>query len=91
MLESTTLVITGAAGTLGQAAARCAHRHGARVIGLDVVDGGSLSHLDAYHQVDLLDRQATIACFQGLGEFDALINIAGGFLVTQRMLKMFRK
>lgn len=79
MLESSTMVITGAAGTLGQATARCAHRHGARIIGLDVVDTNSLSHVDDYHQVDLTDREATAACFLALGQFESLVNVAGGF------------
>ncbi|RLQ23177.1 SDR family NAD(P)-dependent oxidoreductase [Seongchinamella sediminis] len=79
MLANNRIVITGAAGTLGQAAAKVAKEKGAEVIGLDVVAADSLDHVDSYHQVDLLDRAATTSCFTRLGDFDALLNIAGGF------------
>ncbi len=79
MLENCRIVITGAAGTLGQATAKVARNQGAEVIGLDVVQTDSLDHVDQYHQVDLLDREATATCIKALGKFDALINIAGGF------------
>ena len=79
MLQNKRVVITGAAGTLGQAAAAVAHRHGAEVIGLDIVPSATLPGDGSYHTLDLLDREATIACITGLGDFDALLNIAGGF------------
>lgn len=79
MLENTRIVITGAAGALGQATAAVATAQGAEVIGLDVVETTTLPHTASYHRVDLLDREATLACIGDLGQFDALINIAGGF------------
>ena len=79
MLQNLRVVITGAAGTLGQTTAELARRQGAHVIGLDVVDTGSVAHVDEYFSVDLLDRAATRACFEALGGIDVLVNIAGGF------------
>lgn len=79
MLQNLRVVITGAAGTLGQATAAKAKTDGAHVIGLDIVDAASVANTDQYQRVDLLDRGATLACFQSLGSIDVLINIAGGF------------
>ena len=79
MLQNLRVVITGAAGTLGQATAAKAREQGARVIGLDIVDAASVPNADEYRQVDLLDRDATLACFNSLGGVDILVNIAGGF------------
>jgi len=69
MLSNKRIVITGAAGTLGQAAAACARGQGAQVIGLDIIEATSVPNTD----------EATQDCFHGLGEIDALLNIAGGF------------
>ena len=79
MLEQKRFVITGAAGTLGQAAAKTARHQGAYVIGLDIVDRQQLENTDEYHQVDLMDPAATQACFDKIGDFQVLANIAGGF------------
>ncbi len=79
MLNNKRVVITGAAGTLGQAAATVAVSHGAEVIGLDIVESATMPGGGSYHQVDLLDREATRNCIAGLGSFNALLNIAGGF------------
>ncbi len=79
MLQNLRVVITGAAGTLGQATAALARQQGAHVIGLDVVDTGSVAHVDEYFSVDLLDRAATRDCFEALGGIDVLVNVAGGF------------
>mgnify|MGYP001611114483 CR=1 FL=1 len=79
MLQNLRVVITGAAGTLGQATAAKAREEGAYVIGLDVVDTESVAGVDRYQRVDLLDREATLACFESLGKIDILVNIAGGF------------
>ncbi|TGD71381.1 SDR family oxidoreductase [Mangrovimicrobium sediminis] len=79
MLDKLRVVITGAAGSLGQAAAEKARASGAYVIGLDIVDTQSLANTDEYHQVNLMDRDATRECFAALGDIDALCNIAGGF------------
>ncbi len=79
MLENLCVVITGAAGTLGQATAERARQLGARVIGLDIVGATHLDNIDEYRQLDLMDRQATAECFQSLGRVNVLTNIAGGF------------
>lgn len=79
MLKNLRVVITGAAGSLGQATAQKARQSGAHVIGLDIVDSAALANTDEYRRVDLMNRQATLDCFQSLGKVNALINIAGGF------------
>jgi len=79
MLKNLRVVITGAAGSLGQAAAAKAQQYGAHVIGLDIVDATAMANTDEYRQLDLLDRQATLDCFASIGRIDALLNIAGGF------------
>lgn len=79
MLNNKRIVITGAAGALGQAAAKKARQSGAQVIGLDIVVASNLPHTDQYVQLNLMDRDATLACFKALGSIDALFNIAGGF------------
>ncbi len=79
MLDNLRVVITGAAGSLGQATAEKARSSGAYVIGLDIVEADSFANTDEYHQVNLMDRDATRACFEALGDIDALCNIAGGF------------
>ena len=79
MLHNLRVVVTGVAGTLGQATAAAAREQGAHVVGLDIVDAASVTHADEYRQLDLLDRAATLACFRSLGSIDALVNIAGGF------------
>ncbi|MDH4040865.1 MAG: SDR family NAD(P)-dependent oxidoreductase [Gammaproteobacteria bacterium] len=79
MLDNLRVVITGAAGSLGQATAAKARQCGAHVIGLDIVAATSLANTDEYLQLDLLDREATLACFKSLGKLDVLVNIAGGF------------
>ncbi len=79
MLDKLQVVITGAAGTLGQAVAACARGYGARVTGLDIVETDSVPNCDDYHQLDLLDRETTRALFRELGHVDVLCNIAGGF------------
>lgn len=79
MLQNLRVVITGAAGALGQATAAKAREGGAHVIGLDIVDAASVAGTDQYQRVDLLDREATLGCFESLGNIDVLVNIAGGF------------
>lgn len=79
MLKNRHVVITGAAGTLGQATAKKARDYGARVTGLDIVDAESLANTDEYQQLNLLNREATLAYFKSLDRADALFNIAGGF------------
>ena len=79
MLSNKRIVITGAAGTLGQAAAACARDQGAHVIGLDIIEADSVPNTDDYHRVDLLDATGTGNCFRRMGDIDAILNIAGGF------------
>jgi len=79
MLNNKRVIITGAAGTLGQATATRAQQLGAHVVGLDVLAADSLPSTDSYRRVDLTNRQATLDCFAALGDIDVLINIAGGF------------
>ncbi|MEE4145033.1 MAG: SDR family NAD(P)-dependent oxidoreductase [Halieaceae bacterium] len=79
MLDGLRMVITGACGSLGQATAERARRAGAHVIGLDIVDTDAAENTDVYQKVDLMDRDATLACFRSLGKVDVLVNIAGGF------------
>lgn len=79
MLATKHIVITGAAGSLGQAAAKKAQEYGATVTGLDIVAADALPHCENYYQLDLLDAAATKACFERLVPIQALFNIAGGF------------
>ena len=76
MLQGKTVVVTGANGTLGQAVCARAQELGAEVIRLDLQFG---EPGDDRHAVDLTDLDATRACFESLGSFDALFNLAGGF------------
>ena len=72
------IVITGAAGVLGQAVAVKSVGLGAEVVLLDVV-ADFASTLGESHCVDLTDGVAVQACIASLGDFDAVCNIAGGF------------
>lgn len=72
------MVVTGGAGVLGAAVAQRAKRYGAEIVLLDVVQNIS-SELGEYHSVDLTDSVAVQACFEHIGQFDCLANIAGGF------------
>jgi NAD(P)-dependent dehydrogenase (short-subunit alcohol dehydrogenase family) len=83
MLENLRVVITGVCGSLGQATAEKARHSGAYVIGLDISDTDAAANTDEYRQVDLMDRDATLACFSSLGKIDVLINIAGGFAMGE--------
>jgi len=78
LLEGKTMVVTGAAGILGHAVATAAREQGAKVVLLDVVDRFD-ANLGVSHVVNLMDAQAVVSCFAGIGPFDALANIAGGF------------
>lgn len=72
------IVITGGAGVLGQGVAQVAQAQGAEVVLLDVVvpQEGTVGRL---LRVDLTDPDALSACFDQIGDFDVLANIAGGF------------
>jgi NAD(P)-dependent dehydrogenase (short-subunit alcohol dehydrogenase family) len=77
-LNGKVMVVTGAAGVLGDAVARRARELGAEVVLVDVVEGFR-SELGAVRTVDLTDRNAVAAAFGTIGRFDCVCNIAGGF------------
>ena len=84
ILNNRTILITGVMGVLGQAVAKQAKRQGATVHGVDVIAkadaaSNSVDHIDHYHQVDLLDRNAVAHCLSQLEHLSGLINVAGGF------------
>ena len=71
-------IVTGAAGVLGAAVARECEAQGAQTILIDVVEGfaeGSGERL----QLDLTDADAVAGAMAGIGDFDVVCNIAGGF------------
>lgn len=72
------IVITGGAGVLGQGVARVAKQQGAEVTLLDVIAPPE-GAIGEFVSVDLTDQTGLAACFDQLGEFDVLANIAGGF------------
>ena len=78
MLEGKKMVVTGGAGILGQALGEAARQRGAEVFLLDVVENAEAA-FENYFQVDLLDQEAVSKCFDEIGSFDCLANIAGGF------------
>jgi len=81
MLDGKRVVVTGAAGALGQAVAQIIKAHGGEAIGLDIARDYSSDTLSVYCRVDLTDRSATIDCINALDPFHALINTAGGFAI----------
>ena len=74
--DNKTVVVTGAAGALGQAVANIFHTSGARVIGVDVVPFDA-----AYEtrQADLIDPDGAAQVVESVDTIDILANIAGGF------------
>ena len=72
------VIVTGAAGVLGQAVAAKCVALGASVVLLDLVEDFA-SELGGVHCVDLTDRAAVERCMGDIGDFDAVCNIAGGF------------
>lgn len=77
-LQGKRVVITGAGGTLGKAVTEKAKSLGADVVRLDIAFGEGERDC---HAVDLTDLEATKACFERIGRFDALFNLAGGFAI----------
>ena len=77
-LKGKRIVITGGAGVLGQGVARVANQQGADVVLLDVV-APQADAIGEYVSVDLTDQASLTACFDHIGDFDVLANIAGGF------------
>ncbi len=72
------VVVTGAAGTLGQAVADAFHQNGADVVGLDIV---AMEAVYASVVVDLIDPNETQKVLEQLSRIDVLANIAGGFVM----------
>jgi NAD(P)-dependent dehydrogenase (short-subunit alcohol dehydrogenase family) len=73
------VAVTGANGNVGRALAQAALAQGARVALLDVNFGAGPPAPASVHRVNLLDAEATRACFAAIGRVDVLCNIAGGF------------
>lgn len=78
VLEGKKVVVTGGAGVLGNAVGEVANAQGADVVLLDVIADFD-APFAATHSVDLTDRDQVAACFEQIGDFDVLANIAGGF------------
>jgi len=82
-LENKTIAVTGANGNLGRAVVDAALAQGANVVLLDIAFGDDAPALPegraTRHTVNLLDQDATNACFEAIGAIDALCNVAGGF------------
>ena len=70
------VVVTGAAGALGNAVAQAFHSNGASVTGIDIVHAESDFRMLA---VDLLNSEDTSKAVAEIGSIDVLANIAGGF------------
>ncbi len=85
-----TVAVTGATGALGRAVCRAFLEAGAAVRGSYILD----QELAAFPpelarekrlqltKVDLLDETAVQAWFDGVGELDVLVNVAGGFAMA---------
>ncbi len=82
-LAGKTVVIIGANGGLGKIVAETAKAQGASLVLLDVAfPPAELQQTAAgvaKFAVDLTDAQATQACFDKIGAFDVVMNLAGGF------------
>jgi len=80
MLDQKRIVVTGANGALGRAVCEVAQEQGAATIRLDIVFA---EKNDNCHEVDLTDASAVKTLLDSLGEFDAVLNIAGGFAMGE--------
>ncbi len=78
MLEGKKMIVTGGAGVLGSSVALVAEEQGAEVVLLDVAEKPETITCE-YYPVDLLDQQEVEMCFEQIGDFDCVANIAGGF------------
>ena len=77
-LAGKTAIVTGAAGVLGAAVAEECEAQGAQTVLIDLAAGfagGSGARLE----LDLPDAAAVAEAIAGIGEFDVVCNIAGGF------------
>ena len=78
------VLITGANGALGSAVMAQARAAGADTIGIDLdFDEHRAAQPGRWVRVDLTDTAAVMGCFDALGEFDALFNVAGGFAMGE--------
>lgn len=81
-LNGKTVVITGANGGLGKIVAAAARAQGAELVLLDIAfPAAELADSSAgvKFAVDLTDAAATQNCFDKIGRFDVVFNLAGGF------------
>lgn len=76
-LQGKRIVITGANGGLGKITTQVAKSLGAEVVLLDVRFDGESG--DPQFTVDLTSLADTRACFDKIGSFNAIFNLAGGF------------
>ena len=83
LLKGKHIVITGAAGSLGESATRIATSHGATVSELDINFSDTTKNR---HSVDLKDEESVKKCIESLDSVDALFNIAGGFLMGSSVI-----
>lgn len=74
-LDGRTVLVTGAAGGIGGAAARACRDLGARVVAADI-DEGAIEGC-AWHRVDLADADSVARLAEVAGDVDVLLNIAG--------------
>ena len=77
-LAGKTAIVTGAAGVLGAAVAEECEAQGARTVRIDVA-AGFANGAGARLELDLADAAAVAEAIAGVGEFDVVCNIAGGF------------
>ena len=76
--DDKTVLVTGAAGALGQAVADIFSTSGARIVGVDVVPFEAVYET---HQADLIDPEGAARVVKSVGSIDILANIAGGFMM----------
>lgn len=76
-LQGKRIVITGANGALGKVVSQVAKSYGAEVVLLDIHFDGEGS--DAQFVVNLTNLDETRACFDQIGAFNGIFNLAGGF------------
>ncbi len=82
MLNEKTIIVTGANGTLGRAAAAAATIHGAKVIEFDITFDADAEYR---YVVDLTRPEIIAGCLASIGTVDAVFNIAGGFAMGPRV------
>lgn len=86
-LSGKTVLITGAAGALGQVAAKVAESSGASVVRVDLSFPPELEK-DNTFSLDLLKLSSVKDCISQLPRVDAVLNIAGGFSMGSSLYEM---